>query len=199
MTGPKIDSIRLEMHEVNKAGLDTVYYSLFGHPRSFKSTYFVNNKDKQISNLMGRQLFRFNSELYEYIDRYALFEYPSFFIYLGTGTTHFLEIPDQISGFYIFYDHIPTGESVDYKGENWDVYERLDSVLVQTIQYSDEFVDFFERINNYLEERRNPFSSAANNIPSNLSSKIGYFGNVFIVEEEIALPTTQSDTITYVF
>ena len=200
MTGSGIDSVKIEMREANRAGLDSVYYLLFGHPRLFKLTYFVNNIDKQINNLEDRQLFRYNNRLYEHIDgQFASFGYPSFFAYLGTGTTYFIETPYLISSSCRFYDHISTGENINYGGEIFEVYDRLDSIIIQTIQYSDEFVTFFEKVNNYLEERRNPFSSAANNIPSNLSSKIGYFRNVYISDQEVALPTAQCDTIVYVF
>lgn len=75
----------------------------------------------------------------------------------------------------------------------------MDEIVVQSVVFSSNFVDFFECVNEYLELRSDPFSIMAEQIPSNMSNNIGYFGSVFIDEKVVRLPDIPIDTITFYF
>ncbi|MCF8360872.1 MAG: hypothetical protein K9H26_19125 [Prolixibacteraceae bacterium] len=193
-----IDVVRMEINEKNYHVDDYTVYTLFGRPRSFWLTYYMENSDREIKNNRSNLLFRYKGGLYEYTDRvFQPYTMPHFYMDLGVGTGHFLEIPKVVSGSSYFLDQITTSETIEYNDSTWQVIDRVDSVLVQSIVYSSDFINFFEKMNEYLENRTDPFSIMADKLPSNMSNNIGYFGGMFISEREIALPPNKNATINY--
>jgi hypothetical protein len=195
-----IDVITMEIEEKNYRVDDYTVYILFGRPRSFWLTYYIENSAREIKNNRSNILFRYKGGLYEYTDRvFQPYTMPHFYIDLGVGTGHFLEIPKVVTGSFYFSDQVTTNETIEYNDSTWQVIDRVDSVLVQSIVYSPDFINFFEKMNEYLENRTDPFSILADKLPSNMSNNIGYFGGMFISEREIALPPNKHATINYEF
>ncbi|MGF7141409.1 hypothetical protein [Roseimarinus sediminis] len=201
MSGKQINSVKLEIEERNFHVEDTTVYTLFGRPRAVWCSYFINNSDHSILNNLSRFLFRWNNELYEFkrMGDFQRYEWPPYFFNLEMGTQNYIDIPEIVSGRKYFYDQLSTQDSIDYNGIKWQVIDRIDEIVVQSVVFSADFVHFFEQVNEYLEQRSDPFSIMAEQIPSNMSNNIGYWGNVFIDEKVVNLPATPNDTITYHF
>ncbi|HNW52261.1 MAG TPA: hypothetical protein PKH79_14360, partial [Prolixibacteraceae bacterium] len=96
-------------------------------------------------------------------------------------------------------DQIKTSETVEYKGTTYQVIERIESVIIQSVLFSSDFINYFEKVNEYLENRTDPFSIMAEKIPSNLSNRIGFFGSLAITEKEIVLPTIKNGSVVIDF
>lgn len=201
MSGKQINLVKLEIEERNFHVEDTTVYTLFGRPRAVWCSYFINNSDHSILNNLSRFLFRWNNELYEFkrMGDFQRYEWPPYFFNLEMGTQNYIDIPEIVSGRKYFYDQLFTQDSIDYNGTKWQVIDRIDEIVVQSVVFSADFIHFFEQVNEYLEQRSDPFSIMAEQIPSNMSNNIGYWGNVFIDEKIVTLPATPNDTITYYF
>jgi hypothetical protein len=196
----KIDWVELNFNETKFWVEDTTVYTLFGKPRQFRLSLYINNPNSVITNVTSNFLFRYNSDLYEYTNgEYVLYNMPHFFFNLGMGGGIPPEIPTYFSYQYFFKDQIITDETISYNGKAWKVIDRVENVIVQSVQYSADFNEFFDKVKEYLENRTDPFSIMAEKIPSNMSNKIGFFGSLSITEEEIALPDTKKDSIVFVF
>jgi hypothetical protein len=197
---PPFKLIELIIKEENRWAEDPTPFRLFGQPRRVDVTYYIDNNDSAITNNLSKMLFRYKSELYEYSSgNFNRYTYPHFFLNIGVGVNHLLEIPQLFSYKLLFFDQIKTNETIDYKGTNWQVIDRVESVIIQSGLFSPDFVRFFESVNEYLEERSDPFSIMAEKLPSNMSNQIGYFGSICITEEEIPLPKSKNTTIVIEF
>jgi hypothetical protein len=197
---PSFKLIELKIQEENRWAEDPTVFRLFGQPRRVDVTYYIDNRDSAITNNLSKMLFRYKSELYEYSGgNFARYSFPHFFMNLGVGVNHLLEIPSLFSYKFLFFDQIKTDDTIDYNGTNWQVIDRVESVIVQSVLFSSDFVVFFESVNEYLEKRSDPFSIMAEKLPSNLSNNIGYFGSICIAEKEIAIPNTKNDLIVIEF
>lgn len=201
MSGKLITSVKLEIQEWNSRVEDTIVYTLFGKPRSVWCSYFIDNTDNTILNNFSRFLFVWNNELYEFkgIGDFQRYKMPPYFFNLEIGIQNYIDIPKIVSGRKYFYDQIYTNDTITYNGVAWQVIDRIEEIVVQSVVFSADFVNFFERVNEYLELRSDPFSIMAEQIPSNMSNNIGYMGNVFIDEKVVSLPDTPKDTITLHF
>lgn len=197
---PSIDAAELLISESVFSGVDTTVYLLFGKPRTVWLTYYINNADSAITNNFSKLLFRYKTELFDYTSgNYIKHSTPHFFFNLGSGVNHFTNVPNVFSMSHWFFDQIKTDDTIVYNGQPWQVIDRVESVIIQSVLFSSDFVVFFEGVNDYLENRTDPFSIMSEKIPSNMSNEIGFFGSVFIDEEEIVLPEEMKDTIVVDF
>lgn len=197
---PGIDMAELLINEVTMANQDSTISKLFGKPRGIMLTYYINNSDSVISNNFSKLLFRYKTELYNYSSgNYTKHTMPHFFFNLGSGVHRFSELDEVFSMKHYFYDQLKTNETIEYNGTNYQVLDRVESVIIQSVLFSSDFVVFFEGVNEYLENRTDPFSIMSEKIPSNMSNEIGFWGSVFIDEAEIVLPEKMKDTIVVEF
>ncbi|HKM93184.1 MAG TPA: DUF4249 family protein [Prolixibacteraceae bacterium] len=201
MSGKLISSVTLEIQEWNFHVEDTTVYTLFGKPRSVYCSYFIENTDNTILNNHSRFLFGWNNKLYEFKgkDDFQQCKLPCFFFNLEMGVNNFIDIPEIVSGKKYFYDQVETNDTIIYNGVAWPVIDRIDEIVIQSMVFSPDFINFFESVNEYLELRSDPFSIMAEQIPSNMSNDVGYWGNVFIDEKIVSLPDSPNETITIHF
>jgi hypothetical protein len=197
---PGVSKIEMEIESPNYLIEDSTLYNLFGNPRRIKVDYFIDNSNNEITNYEYRRLYRYKGELYNYDQikrKYTRFYEPLFFVNIGMGVSAFLEEKPLISGFIHVKDHIYTDKTINYEGETYQVIDRIDSLLIQTIHYSDDFVSFFEAVNDYMEKRYEPVSMVAERMPCNVSNGIGFFGSVYISQREIGIPDVKDGYFEY--
>lgn len=197
---PGISKIEMKIESPNYYVEDTTLYDLFGNPRRIKVDYYIDNSNNEITNYNDRIFYRYKGELYNYdqIKRnYTRLYEPLFFVNIGMGVSAFLEEKPLISGLIHVKDHIYTDETINYEGETYQVIDRIDSLLIQTIHYSDDFVAFFEAVNDYMEKRYDPVSMVAERMPSNVSNGVGFFGSVYISQREVAIPDVKEGYFEY--
>jgi hypothetical protein len=197
---PGISKIEMEIESPNYLVEDSALYNLFGNPRRIKVDYYIDNSNNEITNYDDRRLYHYKGELYNYDQikrKYTRFYEPLFFVNIGMGASAFLEEKPMISGFIRVKDHIYTDETISYEGETYQVIDRIDSLIIQTIHYSDDFVTFFDAVDDYMEKRYEPVSMVAEKMPSNVSNGVGFFGSVYISQREVAIPDVKEGYFEY--
>jgi len=195
---PEIDSVSLIIEEKNFWLEDPTVYQLFGQPRSIWLSYYIGNEGHEIQNSLSRLIYGYRSKKYQYESgKYKVYTQPDFFINLGSGVSQFTSVPDVINQKFYFYDQITTDSTIVHKDSIWNVIDRIEKVKIQSFSFSSDMVSFFESVNEYLENRSDPFSIMAKKIPSNMSNGIGYFGSAFIAEKELIIPEVKNGTILY--
>lgn len=196
----EIESVELKINSTNYWRVDTIPYFLFGRPKYIELSYQIPNNQHIITNEVSRVLFKYNSNLYEYHQKdFLVYTMPCFFMNLDLGVKRLIEIPDTVSGIFRFFDHITLDSIISYGDSVYNVIDRIDTVLVQTFIFDDGMISFFDSVNEYFENRYDPFSILASKIPSNMSNSVGYFGSVFISEKTVAIPDIINSTTTIVF
>lgn len=196
----EINRVELIIDSTNYWREDTIPYYLFGRPKEIELSLHIPNNDYAISNHLTRLLYKYKSGCYEKHEKdYATFTMPKFFVGLSQGVNRLMAKQDTVSYTFRFHDQLTIDSTVTYRKTEYHVLDRFDSVLIQSFIFSDEMFEFFTAINEYSINRYEPFSIIANDIPSNISNNIGYFGSVFINEKTIALPDTVNASVTITF
>lgn len=184
-----IESVTVDISTSYYLTADTTCFFLFGWPRSIYITMNVENSNFLIAN---RKLEYF---VWSGNKRYELNEgkmrqcfYPQYYCRLGMGDFSFCTPVNPISSILWIDDQLETGDSIFYESKKYPVLQRADSITLQFITASSDFIEYFQKTNYYMENRISPFSSLSEKIPSNLSNGIGYFGNISISERVVILP-----------
>jgi len=197
LSKPSFSNIKVDIEEQNYWVKDTTVYHLFGRPRSIAITYAINTLHEKFDNNTVRILLLYQSKLFESLNanNYTTLSFPHFLYRPGDGVSRILDQPSEITGFRYCYDQILTDQTLVYKDSIWQVIDRIEGVLIQSIVFSSDMLEFFICVDEYLENRTDPFSIMAQKLPSNMSNGIGFFGSVSINEKTINLPTSKDTTI----
>lgn len=200
MDMPDIARIKLEIYALNYSNADTTLIRLFGKPRAIQPSFYVYNNQLKITNIVERYLWYYKSNLYTYTDRdFIEFLRPSFFINLNDGVNNLISPLDTIYRHTYILDQITSDSTIVYNDATLNVIDRIDSMLVQSFTFSADMINFFSCVNEYLENRMEPFSVLTTFIPSNISNGVGFWGSVYISERKIKIPDTKKGNFNYEF
>lgn len=195
-----INCVEMQVETTNYWTEDSTDYVLFGKPRWIKVTYYIDNLLSTITNNINRLLYHYKGNNYTYCSNtYSAYSFPSFYINMGTGVSRFITIPDTVSGYTYFYDQITTDSTIIYNGTTRNVIDRIDSVTVQSFTFSSGMINFFEEVNEYSENRYEFLAAIPNDIPSNMSNNVGFFGAVYLTEKTLPMPEYQKGNFTFLY
>lgn len=196
LSKPSFSSITVEIEEQNFWVEDTTVYYLFGRPRSVALTYTIPTLHEEFNNNTVRILLSYQSKFFERVDltNFSPFSFPHYFYRLGDGVNRVMDQPSVLSGFRFSSDQIMTDQTLQYNDSTWPVIGRIDGVLIQSFVFSTDILNFLIGVDEYLENRTDPFSIMAEKLPSNMSNGIGFFGSVSINEKLISLPASKDTT-----